>query len=126
MGRITWVGGVFFKSPDPKNLATWYRDVLGIEIMEWGGTLLRYDTPGHPPFVVWNTFQEDSDYFKPSSREFMINFAVDDMDDFLARLAAMAVPLVGRDDDSPYGRFAWFLDPDGTKIELWQPKEPAA
>jgi catechol 2,3-dioxygenase-like lactoylglutathione lyase family enzyme len=126
MGRITGLGGVFFKSPDPKKLAAWYRDVLGIEIMDWGGALLRYDAPNHPPFIVWNPFPEDADYFKPCPREFMINFAVDDMDDFLARLVALGVALVGRDDESPYGRFAWFLDPDGTKIELWQPKNPAA
>ncbi len=125
MARITGVGGIFFKSPDPKELAAWYRDVLGIEIEDWGGALLRYDAPEHPPFVIWNSFPEDADYLKPSIREFMINFAVDDMDDFLARLAALGVALVGRDDESLYGRFAWVLDPDGTKIELWQPKKTA-
>ena len=80
MKRVVGLGGIFFKSPDPKKLAAWYRDVLGIEIEEWGGALLRYDAPDHPPFVVWSPFQADTDYLKPSARAFMVNFAVDDID----------------------------------------------
>ncbi|MDE2162328.1 MAG: VOC family protein [Alphaproteobacteria bacterium] len=126
MARITGVGGIFFTSPDPKNLSTWYREVLGIEVQDWGGSLLRYDAPNHPPFVAWNPFPEKADYFAPSTRPFMINFAVDDMDGFVSRVEAMGVAIFARDDESPFGRFAWLLDPDGTKIELWQPKKPAA
>jgi len=122
MGRITGVGGIFFKSPDPKKLAAWYRDVLGIEIEEWGGALLRYDAPDHPPFVVWSPFQADTDYIKPSAREFMLNFAVDDMEQYLATIRAKGVEIIDCKDESN-GRFAWLLDPDGTKIELWQPKK---
>lgn len=122
MGRITGMGGIFFKSPDPKRLAAWYRDVLGLDIETWGGCILRTDEPRHPPFVVWGPFQADTDYFKPSPREFMINFAVDDLDSFVAELEAKGVALLGRDDNDPNGRFAWILDPDGIKVELWQPK----
>ena len=120
-GRITGVGGVFFHSPDPKVLAAWYRDVLGIAIEDWGGAALKTDAPGHPPVVVWGPFKSDTKYFAPSTREFMINFAVDDLDAILARIVAKGVKPVGRDDSDPSGRFAWIVDPDGTKVELWQP-----
>lgn len=121
-GRITGVGGVFFKSKDPKALAAWYRDVLGLPVESWGGAALRYDAPGHPPVLVWNAFPQTTDYMAPSTREFMVNFAVDDMDAFLARLKAKGVAILKRDDKDPNGKFAWILDPEGTKIELWQPK----
>jgi catechol 2,3-dioxygenase-like lactoylglutathione lyase family enzyme len=122
VGRITGVGGIFFKSKDPKALALWYRDVLGVPIQPWGGATLRYDAPGHPPFVVWNAFPSTTTYMDPSTREFMINFAVDDLDAVLARLKAKGVTVLKRDDSDPNGKFAWILDPDGAKIELWQPK----
>ncbi|HVP84325.1 MAG TPA: VOC family protein [Rhizomicrobium sp.] len=121
-GRITGIGGIFFKSKDPKALAAWYRDVLGIAVEDWGGATLRYDAPGHPPVVVWGPFAEKTEYFAPSSREFMLNFAVDDMDAFLARIEAKGVKVLKRDDSDPSGKFAWIVDPDGTKIELWQAK----
>ena len=121
-GHVTGVGGVFFKSKNPKALSRWYRDVLGMEIKPWGGAMLRYDAPGHPPAVAWSPFPQASDYMAPSTREVMLNFAVDDMDAIVARLTAKGVPILRRDDKDPNGRFAWILDPDGTKIELWQPK----
>jgi catechol 2,3-dioxygenase-like lactoylglutathione lyase family enzyme len=120
-GRVTGVGGVFFKSKNPKALSAWYRDVLGLDIKPWGGAMLRYDAPSHPPMVVWSPFAENSDEMAGSTREFMLNFAVDDMDAFVARLIAKGVPILKRDQDAT-GRFAWILDPDGTKIEFWQPK----
>ena len=121
-GRVTGVGGVFVKSKDPKALAQWYREVLGLDVASWGGAALPFDAPGHPPKVSWTAFPDTSDYMSPSTREFMINFAVDDMDAILARVAAKGVPILKRDDHDPFGRFAWIQDPDGTKIELWQPK----
>ncbi len=121
-GHVTGVGGVFVRSKDPKALSAWYRDVLGLEIKPWGGAILRYDAPSHPPMVVWAPFPPKNDEMAPSTREFMINFAVDDMDAYVARLTAKGVPILKRDDKDPNGRFAWILDPDGTKIELWQPK----
>ena len=124
LGRITGVGGVFFRSPDPKALAAWYRDTLGIKVEEWGGAALPTDAPGRPPVVVWGPFAKDTKYFAPSTREFMVNFAVDDLDAFLERLAAKGVVPLKRDDSDPSGRFAWIMDPDGTKIELWQPLSP--
>ena len=120
-GHITGVGGIFVKSKDPKALAHWYRDVLGVRLEPWGGAMLRYDAPGHPPVVTWNAFPSSTDYMAPSTREFMIDFAVDDLDAFLARLEAKGVTILKREDGGAAGKFAWILDPDGTKIELWQP-----
>ena len=122
-GHVTGVGGVFVKSKDPKALAQWYREVLGLEVASWGGAALPFDAPGHPPKVSWTAFPASSDYMSPSTREFMINFAVDDMDAIIARVTAKGVPVLKRDDNDPFGRFAWIQDPDGTKIELWQPKK---
>ncbi len=125
-GRITGVGGIFFKSKDPAALARWYHDVLGIDVEKWGGAMLRYDAPDHPAMVVWTPFKQTTEHFAPSTREFMINFGVDNMDAFLAKLASKGVHPIGQDDSDPSGRFAWIVDPDGTKIELWQanPKKP--
>ena len=123
-GRITGVGGIFFKAKDPKALAAWYRDVLGLQLEAWGGAMLRYDAPGHPPVLTWLAFPASTSHFAPSTGDFMINYAVDDMDAFLARLQAKGVNILKRDDD-PNGRFAWILDPEGNKIELWEPKRAA-
>jgi predicted enzyme related to lactoylglutathione lyase len=123
VGRITGMGGVFLKSKDPAALAAWYGDVLGIQMESWGGAMLPYDAPGHPPVLVFSFFPSDTDYLEPSKREFMLNFAVDDMDAFLARIEAKGVKVLKREDSDPNGSFAWITDPDGTKIELWAPKE---
>ena len=120
-GHVTGIGGVFVKSKDPEALAKWYREVLGLDVKPWGGAAMPFDAPGHPPKIAWSAFPESSNHMSPSTREFMINFAVDDMDAILARLAAHGVPIIKRDDDDTFGRFAWIQDPDGTKIELWQP-----
>ena len=101
---------------DPR--VTSYRDVLGVPMEPWGGAALRYDASDHPPVVVWNAFPEAGGYMAPSTREFMINFAVDDLDAVLARLKTKGVTPLKRDDSDPSGKFAWILDPDGTKIEL--------
>jgi catechol 2,3-dioxygenase-like lactoylglutathione lyase family enzyme len=124
-GRVTGVGGVFFKAKDPKALAAWYRDALGLPLEAWGGAVLRHDAPQHPPALAWNAFPASTDYFAPSTGEFMINYAVDDMDAVLTRLRAQGVAILKRDDDDANGRFAWVLDPEGNKLELWEPKRTA-
>jgi catechol 2,3-dioxygenase-like lactoylglutathione lyase family enzyme len=123
-GHVTGLGGIFIKSPNPKALAAWYRDMLGIKMEPWGGAVLRYDAPLHPPAVAWTAFPATTKYMAPSAREFMLDFGVDDMDAIVARLKAHGVPMLKRDDSDPSGKFAWIIDPDGTKIELWQPKRP--
>src|SRR5215469_9745446 len=94
-GRITGVGGIFVKSKDPKALAAWYRDVLGFPIEAWGGALLGTSVP----HTVWSPFQSDSDYMKPSPREFMLDFAVDDLDLFLAELEAKGVMVLAKNEN---------------------------
>jgi predicted enzyme related to lactoylglutathione lyase len=125
-GHITGVGGVFLKSKNPKALMAWYRDVLGIPLEKWGGASLPYAAAGHPPAVILNAFSETTAYFEPSQRDILLNFAVDDLAAFLDRLKAKGVTVLKRDDTDPSGKFAWILDPDGTKIELWEPKRQAA
>lgn len=121
MARITAIGGVFFRSPDPKALAAWYRDILGITVEDWGGAMIASkDGPG---YAVWSPFSATTDHFQPSTREYMINFAVDDLDAFLAGLEAKGVAVHGRQQMDGMGKFAWILDPDGTKIELWEPEK---
>jgi len=121
MARITGFGGVFIKSRDPKALSAWYRDVLGMAVEDWGGALLKH-SPQSPDTAVWNPFEEATQYFAPSTRDVMINFAVDDLDGFLAQIEAKGVKIEGRMDDDAMGKFAWVIDPDGTKLEFWQPK----
>lgn len=117
-GRVTGIGGIFVKAKDPKALAAWYRDVLGVPVQNWGGAVFRTA----PPAATWSAFAAESDYFAPSPRDVMINFVVDDIDAVVARLSAHGVATIKRDDSDAHGRFAWVLDPEGTKIELWQPK----
>lgn len=122
LGHVTGIGGVFVRSKDPNALAQWYREVLGLDVKPWGGAAMKFDAPGHPPKIAWSAFSESSDHMSPSTREFMVNFTVDDMDAIVARLTAHGVPILKRDDEDTFGRFVWILDPDGTKIELWQPR----
>ena len=122
MARVLGVGGVFFRSADPKSLRAWYVRVLGLELESWGGAMF-------PPLpigqTVWSLFPEKTDYFAPSTRDMMINFVVDDLDGVLARAAAEgAASLGGMEEEN--GRFAWLLDPDGRKIELWEPSAEAS
>ncbi len=124
-GHVTGIGGVFFKAKDPKALAAWYRDVLGMPLQPWGGAALRYDAPGHPPAAAWSAFAASSNDFSPSTSDFMINYAVDDMEAIVARLKAKGVAIIKRSDEDQYGRFAWILDPEGNKVELWEPKHAA-
>ena len=121
MARITAFGGVFVDSKDPKALAAWYRDKLGLNIEDWDGAMI-FGQGAAPPYGIWAPFNKDSGRFKPSSRAFMINFAVDDLDAFLASLEAKGVQVNERQQMDGMGKFAWILDPDGTKIELWQPE----
>ena len=122
MARITGVGGIFFKCKDPGALSRWYREVLGIAVEDWGGALFR-SSPDSPPVVVWAPFAAETTHFAPSERPFMVNFAVDDLDGMVAKIKEKGVEIIGREDSDPNGRFAWLLDPAGTKLELWEPKK---
>jgi len=126
MGRVTGIGGVFFKSADPKRLSEWYRQHLGLEIEPWGGAAFRWAGPDNPTgtgTTAWNPFRHDTDYFAPSTAPFMINYRVDDLHALLATLRAGGCQVGDKVDESEFGKFAWVMDPDGNKLELWQPPE---
>ncbi len=121
MAKVLGVGGVFFRSADPKATRAWYVRVLGLHLKGWGGALFPPLSRGK---TVWSLFPTTTDYFAPSSSEVMLNFVVDDLPGMLERAKAEGVsPIGGTEDDN--GRFAWVMDPDGRKIELWEPVEPA-
>ena len=121
MAKVVGVGGVFFKSKDGAALREWYRDVLGLESQDWGAFFKPLtDTPGAG--TVWSPFKADTDYFEPSTSSFMINYMVDDLDGVLARCKEKGVEPVKLFGDEPNGKFAHIMDPDGNKVELWQPK----
>ena len=121
-GHITGIGGVFFKAKDPKALAAWYRDVLGMPVQSWGGAALHYDAQNHPTAAAWSAFPASTTYFSPSTAPFMVNYTVDDMEAIVARLKAKGVEILKRDDGDDNGRFAWVVDPEGNTVELWEPK----
>ncbi|MBV8686201.1 MAG: VOC family protein [Alphaproteobacteria bacterium] len=121
MARVTGLGGLFYKVEDTERTAQWYRETLGIG-GEWG---IVFPFQGQPDgYSLLSAFKASSDYFAPSDKGFMINLRVDDLDGLIADLEAKGVEILGRQDEE-YGRFAWILDCDGVKIELWQQLGPA-
>jgi predicted enzyme related to lactoylglutathione lyase len=121
MAKVLGVGGIFFKSPDPAALMAWYQKALGMPEGEYIPFLPSAFPPGGA--TVFSPFKADTEYFKPSTREFMFNLMVDDLDGVLAMVREAGGQVVGESDHQPYGSFNWIIDPDGNKIELWQPKE---
>jgi catechol 2,3-dioxygenase-like lactoylglutathione lyase family enzyme len=117
MARVTGLGGIFYKVADTAATKAWYQENLGVG-GEYGAMFpfKKDDTEG---FTLLSPFAADSDYFGPSAAPFMINLRVDDLDGLVADLAAKGIAILGRQDED-YGRFAWILDPDGIKVELWQ------
>jgi len=122
MARITGIGGVFFKARDPKTLAAWYRDHLGLDVQDWGGAALRWGTPENPSgTTAWSLFSADTTHFAPSAAPFMVNYRVDDLDALLQALRNSGCNVIGGPEESEYGKFGWVLDPEDNKIELWEP-----
>ena len=123
MASITGLGGVFYKVDDPARTKQWYAEILGIS-GEWGMSFPWKAEPGGDAYSLLSAFNATSDYFAPSAAAFMINLRVDDLDAFQAELAGKGVVVLDRQDE-PYGKFAWILDCDGIKIELWEQIGPA-
>lgn len=124
MAKVTGIGGVFFKSPDPKALGEWYRQHLGVPLEEWGGAAFRWasaENPSGTGTTVWSPFKHDTTYFAPSAAPFMVNFRVDDLHALLAQLRSAGCDVDAKVEESEFGAFGWVIDPDGNKIELWQP-----
>ena len=122
MGKVRGLGGVFYKVRDPAATRAWYAEHLGLTTDDFGTTFMWREPDGTGPdgFSVWSPFKSDTDYFAPSQQPFMINLLVEGLDSMLDKLRAKGVEIVGTQDE-PYGRFAWIVDPDGVKIELWEP-----
>ena len=124
MAKITGIGGVFIKSTNDKDaLAAWYRDNLGLKFEDWGGSIINWkdDAQVDGGMTVWTTAPADSKWFAPSESGFMINYRVDDLDGLLAQLKQNGVLIVKGPDEEFNGKFAWIMDPDGNKVELWEP-----
>lgn len=117
MAKITGLGGVFYVVKDPEATRAWYREVLGID-GDYGPQMNWSEETGDRPYSLISHFTDDA-YIKPGRGGFMINLRVDDLDTFLTQLAAKDVEVLDSVDEG-YGKFAWLLDPDGVKIELWQ------
>ncbi|MEM9319215.1 MAG: VOC family protein [Pseudomonadota bacterium] len=127
MGKVLGVGGVFFKCADSKATGEWYSRVLGMNAEDYGGFHFHHSessaAKGAGAMTIFSGFPADTTYFEPSATPVMINLMVDDLDAVLAIAAAAGVAPVQPGEDSEYGRFAWLMDPDGRKIELWQPPD---
>jgi predicted enzyme related to lactoylglutathione lyase len=124
MRRVTGVGGIFFKAKDPDALLTWYRVHLGIESQEWGGTAFpckRPDNPDGDGKTAWAVFGATTDYFAPSTSQFMINYTVENLHELLSTLRAEGCAVDAKVDESEFGKFGWVMDPEGNRIELWEP-----
>ena len=124
--KVAGVGGVFFRAKDPKALAAWYREHLGIPVDEgqtYGAFVIdsTRDASGAPIQMVWSVMPESTKYFGPNPAGWMINYRVDNLDALLAQLRAAGVWVAEKVEDTEYGKFGWAADPEGTRFELWQP-----
>jgi predicted enzyme related to lactoylglutathione lyase len=122
--RVTGIGGIFFKAEDAAKLRKWYARHLGIKLESWGGAPFEWrhaDGSGKPGRTVWAIFERDTEYFKNSRAGFMVNYRVQNLDRTLDALAGEGVEIDPRREDSEFGRFAWITDPEGNRIELWEP-----
>ncbi len=126
MKRVTGIGGIFIKARDPVALRAWYRDHLGIDVQAWGGTSFQWQTPERPEpngSTVWSVFDAaaEPDYFAPSQAGFMVNYRVADLDALLPVLRAEGCAVDPKAESSEFGKFAWVMDPEGNRVELWEP-----
>ena len=126
MRRVTGIGGVFFQAKDPVALRDWYRQHLGIDVQDWGGTAFSWtDDTGNPPkgTTAWSIGPADGKAFAPSTSSFMVNYRVDDLASLLQALREEGCDVLDAMSDSEYGKFGWVMDPEGNKVELWQPPQ---
>ena len=126
MKRVTGIGGIFFKAKDPVALRAWYQRHLGIDVLEWGGAAFSWTDEGGKPTggtTIWSVGAADGDDFAPSAAPFMINYRVADLAALLDALRREGCHVLDRTDTSEFGKFGWVIDPEGNKVELWQPPE---
>jgi len=124
MKRVTGIGGIFFKAKDAPSLQAWYKRHLGIDVQVWGGAAFDWtDAEGKPVAgtTAWSIESQGSDHFAPSSAHFMVNYRVEDLHALVQALKDEGCDVLEKIDESEYGKFAWVVDPEGNKVELWQP-----
>jgi predicted enzyme related to lactoylglutathione lyase len=124
MKRVTGIGGVFFQAKNPATLHAWYKKHLGIDVQEWGGAMFTWtDDEGKPTngTTVWSVGAAGSSQYAPSTAAFMINYRVADLAALLQALREEGCNVLEKTDDSEFGKFGWVMDPEGNKVELWQP-----
>jgi predicted enzyme related to lactoylglutathione lyase len=133
MARVTGIGGIFLRARDPKSLSAWYSTHLGITLEAYGGATFPWsdEVPAGTGMTTWSLFPQETTYFGPAGpnglQAAMVNYRVDDLDALLAQLSAAGIQTVPpHRDNAPYGYFAWINDPEGNRIELWQPLRPPA
>lgn len=118
MKRVTGIGGIFFKAKDAPALQAWYKQHLGIDVQAWGGAV--FEGPDGARTTAWSIDPQESDHFAPSAASFMINYRVEDLHALVKVLKEEGCQVVGDIDESEYGKFAWVVDPEGNKVELWE------
>lgn len=123
--RVTGLGGFFFKTKDPDAAKDWYRKHLGLNTDAYGCTFWWKDADGNDCSTQWSPFKEDTTYFNPSEKQFMMNYRVADLEKLLETLKEEGVTIVGEMETYDYGKFGWILDNEGNKIELWEPIDSA-
>ena len=126
MERVVGLGGIFFKAQDPEKLGAWYKKHLGLPVEDWGGVSFRESPPAanapkRESYIAWSPFGTDTDYFAPSEKPFMFNFRVNDLAAVLSELRREGVQVDDKVDESEFGKFGWLMDPEGNRIELWEP-----
>ena len=123
MKRVIGLGGIFFKCKDNETVKNWYKKHLGIPVEPWGAVFpwRRKDKPEEETYSVWSPFKGDTEYFNPSKHDYMINYQVEDLYALLEVLKKEGVTVLEKTEDSEFGKFGWVIDPEGRKIELWEP-----
>ena len=124
MKRVTGIGGIFFNAKDPVTLRAWYKRHLGIDVMDWGGTAFPWtDDEGKPAggMTVWSINPADTTLYAPSTSPFMVNYRVADLAALLQALREEGCQVLDKTEDGEYGKFGWVIDPEGNKVELWEP-----
>lgn len=124
MKRVTGIGGIFFTAKDPLTLRSWYKRHLGIDVGDWGGTTFRWaDAEGKPidGTTVWSIADAEDAYFAPSTAAFMVNYRVEDLHALVGVLREEGCNVLEKIEESEFGKFAWVIDPEGNKVELWEP-----
>lgn len=123
--RVTGIGGVFLKAKNPKETQKWYQEHLGIKSGKWGGTFEWHHAGDETKkgFTAWSIFDEKTEYTNPSKKDVMINYRVENLEELLQELKKEGVEIVGETEEFEYGKFGWIMDPNGYKIELWEPND---